>query len=912
MSTFTQWNGPQGASGPSAKDITALIDAYNSMSSALQAHLAATAPTDSAVHGIVNYVNSIKTELQALLGAKAENTALSAVKETADAAATKQALLDAVQNMEQLISAKADTKALAAKADTALTDTMQKSIDTITEMLDKLQAEWDKFAAHYTDETTALAFSTIIKTTEYFIGKAHVHYVIDFTKWSHFTAPYAGTGTQDSSDTNGIFILGCLSMDWADDDNAPEKEQSAKAARAYIKYVNTNPFDAIIDMSATKADGKFTGSLSVHMSKKAGTWQNMKFHLVHGTDSKGNEAVYLGVSSSKLASAGSDYSNVNFHVAGVNFLAPGQIGFVVPTGLLNGITDAAVAAGADSAITFDDVSANSFMSNNYQTLEAKNLLHIEVLKDPDGIGKDYEQLFIGNEDLNDITFTTRPSMVVNDQEGNQHESYFVTSQDIKNCTIPVGTVFRWPFVDKITGKLVKVPKGFMSCDGSQFNALDYPELAELCGADEFGNATLPVEDHAIIKAYYFDMINKSSTPDFEEIINFSTLNKKINKETTRATGVEKGLSTRIDKNVAAIEAETLRATEAENTEKARAEAAEAAETTRATEAENTISASLALEVKRATDAEENITEKLTAETDRATAQENLLKSEIDTVSSNAADNTASIADNTASIAAEKQRAETREAELQYAIEASDALTAAEQVRAEAAEAKLTEDLAAETDRATKAEAKIAEDLATETSRAIEAETTLNERVDKYEVLESRLQGNIDAEQARAEAAEATLQQNITAEETRAEAAEAEITGKVTAEETRATEAEATLQQSITAEQTRAEAAEAEITGKVTAEQTRAEAAEKANADAVAAEETRATEAETALQQNITAEETRATEAEATLQQNIDTEKARAEAAEDKNAADIIKETGRATEAERALSDRITEIHPDGN
>ena len=905
MSTFTQWNGPQGASGPSAKDITALIDAYNSMSSALQAHLAATAPTDSAVHGIVNYVNSIKTELQALLGAKAENTALSAVKETADAAATKQALLDAVQNMEQLISAKADTKALAAKADTALTDTMQKSIDTITEMLDKLQAEWDKFAAHYTDETTNLAFSTIIKTTEYFIGKAHVHYVIDFTKWSHFTAPYAGTGTQDSSDTNGIFILGCLSMDWADDDNAPEKEQSAKAARAYIKYVNTNPFDAIIDMSATKADGKFTGSLSVHISKKAGTWQNMKFHLVHGTDSKGNEAVYLGVSSSKLASAGSDYSNVNFHVAGVNFLAPGQIGFVVPTGLLNGITDAAIGAGADSAITFDDVTANSFMSNNYQTLEAKNLLHIEVLKDPDGIGKDYEQLFIGNEDLNDITFTTRPSMVVKDQEGNQHESYFVTSQDIKNCTIPVGTVFRWPFVDEVTGKLVKVPKGFMACDGSQFNALDYPELAELCGADEFGNATLPVEDHAIIKAYYFDMIDKSSTPDFEEIINFSTLNKKINKETTRATGVEKGLSTRIDNNAAAIEAETLRATEAEATEKARAEAAEAAETTRATEAENTISASLALEVKRATDAEENITEKLTAETDRATAQETLLKSEIDTVSSNTADNTASIA-------AEKQRAETREAELQSAIEASDALTAAEQVRAEAAEAKLTEDLAAETDRATKAEAKIAEDLATETSRAIEAETTLNERIDKYEVLESRLQGNIDAEQARAEAAEATLQQNITAEQTRAEAAEKANADAVTAEQTRAEAAETTLQQNITAEETRATEAEATLQQNITAEQTRAEAAETEITGKVTAEQTRAEAAETTLQQNITAEETRATEAEATLQQNIDTEKARAEAAEDKNAADIIKETGRATEAERALSDRITEIHPDGN
>ena len=898
MSTFTQWNGPQGASGPSAKDITALIDAYNNMSSALQAHLAAVAPTDSSVHGIVSYVNSVKAELQALLGAKAENTALAAVKDTADAAATKQALLDAVQNMEQLIAAKADEKALSAKADTATTEAMQKNIDTITEMLDKLQAEWDKFAAYYKDDASELAFSTIIKTAEYFIGKLHAHYVIDFTKWSHFTAPFAGTGTQDSSDTNGIFILGCLSMDWADDDNAPDKEQAAKPARAYIKYVNTNPFDAIIDMSATKAEGKFSGSLSVHISKKAGTWQNMKFHLVHGTDSKGNEAVYLGISSSKLASAGSDYSNVNFHVAGINFLAPGQIGFVVPTGLLNGITDAAIGMGADSAITFDDITANSVMSDNYLTAEAKNLLHIEVLKDPDGIGKDYEQLFIGNKDLNDITFTTRPSMIVNDQEGNQHESYFVTSQDIKNCTIPVGTVFRWPFVDEVTGKLIKVPKGFMACDGSQFNALDYPELAELCGADEFGNASLPVEDHAIIKAYYFDMIDKSSTPDFEEIINFSTLNKKINKETTRATDAEKGLSIRIDNNAAAIEAETVRATEAEAAEKARAEAAEAAETKRATDAEAVLTAGLATEIKRATDAEDKLTEEITAEADRATAQETLLKSEIDTVSSNTADNTANIT-------AEKQRAETREAELQTAIETSDALTAAEQARAEAAENKLTEDLTAETDRATKAEAKIAEDLATETSRAIEAETTLNERVDKYEVLESRLQGNIDAEKARAEEAEGKLQENITAEETRAteaeaaektraEAAEAEITEKITAEEVRATGAEKTLQNNITDEARRAVDAETELQKNITIEQGRA------------------MDAEDALQQNIDTEAQSREAADTTLQQNIDTEKARAEAAEDKNAADIVKETSRATEAEQALSDRITNIHPDGN
>ena len=59
MSTFTQWNGPQGASGPSAKDMLALVEAYNNLSTKLAAHIEAVAPTDTAIHGIVSYVKDI-------------------------------------------------------------------------------------------------------------------------------------------------------------------------------------------------------------------------------------------------------------------------------------------------------------------------------------------------------------------------------------------------------------------------------------------------------------------------------------------------------------------------------------------------------------------------------------------------------------------------------------------------------------------------------------------------------------------------------------------------------------------------------------------------------------------------------------------------------------------------------------
>ena len=84
MSTFTQFNGPQGSSGPSTKDITALIDAYNQLSIKLTAHIEALAPTDSTVHGIVNYVTDIKTQLETLIGAKAGNSDLKDVRTIAE------------------------------------------------------------------------------------------------------------------------------------------------------------------------------------------------------------------------------------------------------------------------------------------------------------------------------------------------------------------------------------------------------------------------------------------------------------------------------------------------------------------------------------------------------------------------------------------------------------------------------------------------------------------------------------------------------------------------------------------------------------------------------------------------------------------------------------------------------------
>ena len=62
MSTFTEWNGPPPARGPSTKDVLALIDAYNNANATLVQHLAGTAADDvhrfNTAEGILAQVES--------------------------------------------------------------------------------------------------------------------------------------------------------------------------------------------------------------------------------------------------------------------------------------------------------------------------------------------------------------------------------------------------------------------------------------------------------------------------------------------------------------------------------------------------------------------------------------------------------------------------------------------------------------------------------------------------------------------------------------------------------------------------------------------------------------------------------------------------------------------------------------
>ena len=846
MSTFTQWNGPQGASGPSAKDMLALVEAYNNLSTKLAAHIEAVAPTDTAIHGIVSYVKDIKAQLEALIGTKATTEALDTVKTAADAAATKIALNEAVANIEELIAAKASNSALDEKADKTTAAALSNQITALITIVDNLKTDYESHIAHITDEVILLAFDCAIKTATYIIGKIKAFKVIDFTKWAHFSAPFAGTGSLSDTSTNGAFIIGCLSLDWSDDVNAPAEEYAHKAARAYVKYVNSNPFDAICDMVVTSTDEGYVGSLTVHLAKKAGTWKDLAFHLILGTNSKHTKCVYLAVSSKGLASTNADYSNTNFRACGENFIPVGEDGYITPSGMLEGITSAVIGTNANSITGVDNLRVNQLWSQNYFDGDGYSLLKVVSTIDPDDDTK-YRQVFIGDANHDEITFIKRPSMIVETEEGKQVQAYFVTARDITNVTLPVGAIIRWAPVND-DGSLKNIPSGYLACDGSKVSNIDYPELCELLGYDEYGMSTLPDESHSIIKAVFFTIIDKVSQPDYDELVEFSMLNKKINKEIARAESAESGLSERITTNTENISANTS----AIENEIARAQGVE--ETLADSIDANT--EAITAETARAQNAERTLTDNLTAEQTRAEEAEQA---------------------NADAIAAETARAE--EAEKANA----DAI-AAEVTRATTAEQQTISDIAAETARATAAEDANAAAIAAETSRAIEAETTLNMRVDHYEVMEDRLQANIDAEQTRAEEAEQTNANAITAEQTRAEEAEQANADAIAAEQTRAEEAENKLQDNIAAEQTRAEEAEQTNANAITAEQTRAEEAEQANADAIAAEQTRAEEAEAAEAATRAAQDVTVTQS-------------------------VAAETQRAVQAEQDLSDRINQLHP---
>ena len=167
----------------------------------------------------------------------------------------------------------------------------------------------------------------------------------------------------------------------------------------------------------------------------------------------------------------------------------------------------------------------------------------------------------------------------------------------------------------------------------------------------------------------------------------------------------------------------------------------------------------------------------------------------------------------------------------------------------------------------------AKDLAAEIERAQNAENNLDAAIKaeqaRAEAAEGQLNTKIEAETTRAEAAEKALDNKITAETERATAEEARLDAKIDAETERATGVEADLQQQITEEVTRAKAREDEIAGDLADEVNRATLEENRLNGLITTETQRAKDAEAVLQTNIDNEQQAREDADTALGARID-------------------------------------------
>lgn len=552
MSTFTQWNGPQGASGASTKDITGLIDAYNSLSTLLNNHIDEKASgTGSTVHDIRSYVEDKLTTLSNSINAV---IATLTTKDYTDSTfATKTTLNSYVQS--STLEDYASKDALNEYLKTSIYNTKIASLDSVISELQTAVTDFNDTAARakavISSDLKNVAAETITATA-CLIGILHAKQYIDFTTWKQFTAQFAGTGSFDTTGTNGIYILGQLSEDW--DIDAPDDNYKPKAARAYVKYVNSKPFDAIIDMTAT---GMMSGSLTANVSMGDSPWSNMKFHLLHGTDSSGKQHIYLGVSADGLST-----QSLEVRVAGVNF---------IPGNTLNAVTTELTHVTVGNGFCASGVLLDSIATDTITDSQGKPILTVTYTTDP--LGQTKKELYIGDESFDSFKFDRRFKVFIKKkgQEVGRYSSVLTAADLTSFAGIDVGVTVQWPLYevhgtdendndvvftstewesmsddDKaeylITGSpAINVPYGWLPCDGSEVNTADYEELAELLGHSEDSTFKLPMQDfsmiHAVSITNQIDITDTDSADDeiktlaaMSEAIN--VLNKSVTKHTS--------------------------------------------------------------------------------------------------------------------------------------------------------------------------------------------------------------------------------------------------------------------------------------------------------------------------------------------------------------------------------------------
>ena len=587
MSTFTQFNGPIASRGPSTTDITNLIDAYTNLKSILDRHMNDDIDTNNAHRGH-DYVESVKRDIQSAIDgilARVNTLELNKVDNPANGHLINSSELNDYVTVNTLRSRLAEYI-----SNTDLTNLLQSYVkhedyDRFETVVSEACNSYDLFVRQFKEieteefDTTILELDKALSSAEFILSVLRARRMIDFTEWQTVSMQFAGTGAEETQ-TNGLYVIGKLSDDWRDD-KTPPTQNIYKSARAFIKYEDGAPFDAVIDMVVTKSNDSFTGAINAIISKKPNSWNNLCFHLCRCTDYEGKEAVYLCVSADGLAKNDSAYANWYVHACGINFipLTEKHIGYVQ---LVDDhiASTAPVKAERGSCISISGITIGELYLDIIRDSAGADMLH--AIHTTDETGVNHHHLVIGDKKYETTQFHKRPVLVTEDPENPENniiESKFATVKDIQDISgIPLGSVLQWPLyeeiyeydnennpvIDDLTGepkiklrRAIHVPAGYIPTDGSILYSAEYSELSAVMHHENDEQFTLPIIDCGIIKAKMD--IAEGNNDDTERItvLNYNqivTLLKNTSDLLKKEIARSKGMDTQHDQSIDIINA----------------------------------------------------------------------------------------------------------------------------------------------------------------------------------------------------------------------------------------------------------------------------------------------------------------------------------------------------------------------
>lgn len=350
MSTFTDWNGPQGG-GARASDLIQLANAYSDLVAKLNQHMSDKTPGTSDVHGIKTYVETQIATIRGLI--PSVSAFITEVNADAKYALKSQVPADIVHTSDI-----ADFTTNAA-LNTALSKYIRASDLASQQVIVDIQADIDALEA-------ALAVNTfekpVFKATDYIEGLVRAVEQIQFIDKP--IAAFVG-----GSDEVGVYyILGML---------------RDKAGTAYIRMGNTKPFSAVVNFAVTP---EWKGALSVTTDCEL---KGLKWKIVSGTSASGEKHAYLAIQSTEWISqfASTDgvgiFTDISFHGSGINFAPIGSNGWVRPNGNCHNVCDCKSGKGfsfSELATTIIGKQIYRELGNPYVTVrDLKALDHVGVI-----------------------------------------------------------------------------------------------------------------------------------------------------------------------------------------------------------------------------------------------------------------------------------------------------------------------------------------------------------------------------------------------------------------------------------------------------------------------------------------------------------------------------------------------------